>query len=242
MSTTFADLLDRLHFRYPFPLVDAIIEHEPGRRLVVVKNVTGNEDFFPGHFPGAPVMPGVLIIETFAQSAALLLLDPGAGAPTATARLRGVDDAKFRRQVVPGDQVRFEVTRARSRAPIERVRAVATVDDQVVAEAQLLMVVVPDRVRIHPTATVHPGAQIGDGTSVGPHATIGEHVRIGRDCEIGASSVLDGWTEIGDANLLAPFVSIGLAPQDLKYRGEPTRRRRRHDGRPGRTGARRTSR
>lgn len=223
MSTTIADLLDRLCFRYPSPLVDAIIEHEPGRRLVAVKNVTGNEDFFPGHFPGAPVMPGVLMIETFAQSAALLLLDPGAGAPTATARLRGVDDAKFRRQVVPGDQVRFEVTRTRSRAPIERIRAVASVDDQVVAEAQILMVVVPDRVQIDPTATVHPAAQIGDGTRVGPHVTIGEHVRIGRDCEIGASCVIDGRTDIGDANRIAPFVSIGLAPQDLKYRGEPTR-------------------
>ena len=223
MSTTIPDLLERLSFRYPAALVDAILEHEPGRRLVAVKNVSVNEDFFPGHFPGAPVMPGVLMIETFAQGAALLLLEPQAGEPRASVYLRGVDGAKFRRQVVPGDQVRLEVTRGRSRKPIERVHAVGTVEGQVVAEADLLLVVVPDRVRIDASAKVHPAAQIGDGTTVGPNVTIGERVRIGRDCEIGASSVIDGWTEIGDGNRLSPFVSVGLAPQDLKYRGEPTR-------------------
>jgi UDP-N-acetylglucosamine acyltransferase len=223
VATTIPDLLDRLCFRYPASLVDIVVEHEPGRRLVAVKNVTVNEDFFPGHFPGAPVMPGVLMIETFVQGAALLLLDPQAGLPPASLYLRGVDEAKFRRQVVPGDQVRFEVTRCRGRKPIERVHAVGAVDGQVVAEADLLLVVVPDRVHIDATARVHPGAQIGDGTVVGPHVTIGEHVRVGRDCRVGASCVIDGWTEIGDDNSLSPFVSVGLAPQDLKYRGEPTR-------------------
>ncbi len=220
MSTPIPDLLDRLCFRYPASLVDAILEHEPGRRLVAVKNVTVDEPFFPGHFPGAPVMPGVLMSETFAQGAALLLLDQR---PQSTVYLRGVDEAKVRRQVVPGDHVRFEVTRSGGRRPIERVHALGTVDGQVVAEADLLLVVVPDRVQIDATAQVHPGAQVGDGTVVGPHVSIGEHVRIGRTCRIGASSVIDGWTEIGDDNRLSPFVSVGLAPQDLKYRGEQTR-------------------
>jgi UDP-N-acetylglucosamine acyltransferase len=92
-----------------------------------------------------------------------------------------------------------------------------------VAEAHLLLVVVPDRVHVDPTAKVHPAAVIGDGTTIGPNVSIGEHVRIGRDCHIGASTVIDGWTEIGDCNRVSPFVSIGLAPQDLKYAGEPTR-------------------
>ncbi len=91
------------------------------------------------------------------------------------------------------------------------------------------MALVPERVAggrpgvtIDPTAIVHPGAEIGAGSVVGPHAIIGEHVRIGRDCRIGASSIVDGWTEIGDGNQIFPFASIGLIPQDLKFRGEKT--------------------
>jgi UDP-N-acetylglucosamine acyltransferase len=77
--------------------------------------------------------------------------------------------------------------------------------------------------RIHPTAIVHPDAVVGSGTSVEAYAVVGPNVRIGRDCEIGASVVIDGWTTIGDRNRISPFASIGLAPQDLKYRGEETR-------------------
>ncbi|MBE3097583.1 MAG: 3-hydroxyacyl-ACP dehydratase FabZ, partial [Planctomycetes bacterium] len=101
-------LLDRLSFRYPSFLVDAIVEHVPGERVVAVKNVTVNEEFFQGHFPGAPLMPGVLMIESLAQVAALLLLHRDEGPPNARVHLRGVDDARFRRQVVPGDRVRLE--------------------------------------------------------------------------------------------------------------------------------------
>ena len=85
------------------------------------------------------------------------------------------------------------------------------------------MGLMPDGVQIDPTAVVHPEAQIGAGTIVGPHAVIGQHVRIGRRCRVGASAVVDGWTEIGDENEIFPFASIGLIPQDLKFRGEETR-------------------
>jgi 3-hydroxymyristoyl/3-hydroxydecanoyl-(acyl carrier protein) dehydratase len=89
--------IDRLCYRYPSPLVDAITEHEPGRRIQAVKNVTVNEDFFQGHFPGAPVMPGVLMIETLAQVATILLMDGPESTTIGRAWLRGVDNAKFRR-------------------------------------------------------------------------------------------------------------------------------------------------
>src|SRR6476660_1818480 len=89
-------LLDRLCYRYPSPLVDAIAEHDQGRRLVAVKNVTINEEFFQGHFPGVPLMPGVLMLEALSQVAAMLLLDRGEGGPNARVYLRGVNDAKFR--------------------------------------------------------------------------------------------------------------------------------------------------
>ena len=216
-------VLDRLAFRFPSFLVDAVVEHVPGERVVAVKAVTVGEEFFQGHFPGAPVMPGVLMIESLAQAAALLLLHRDVGPPNARVCLRGVDGAKFRRQVGPGDRVRLEVSRRGGHPPIARVDGVAYVNDQVAAEASLLLAVVPDRVSIDPTAVVHPDAMIGTGTVIGPRVAIGPRVRVGDACEIGASTVIDGWTTIGDRNRIAPFVSIGLAPQDLKYQGEPTR-------------------
>ena len=218
--------LDRLCYRYPSLLVDAITEHEPGRRVVAIKNVTVNEEFFQGHFPGAPLLPAVLMLESLTQVAAILLLQgtPPTGAPPgARVYLRGVNDAKFRRQVVPGDRLRLEITLGKRRASLARAQATAYVDDQIVAEAELLLGVRAEDAAIDPRAIVHPRAQIGEGTTVGPHASIGANVRIGAQCRIGASAVIDGWTEIGDRTEIYPFASIGLAPQDLKYQGEETR-------------------
>ena len=224
MSIDIPRAVDRLSHRYPSLLVDAIAEYEPGRRLVAVKNVTVNEEFFQGHFPGAPLMPGVLMIESLAQVATVLVGGAGdRGAPAGRVVLRGVDRAKFRRQVVPGDRVLLEVTAGRRRTGLARVHGVAHVGEQVVAEADLLLGLLGPSPEIHETAIVHAGAVIGEGTTVGPHVVIGPHVRLGRQCEVGASSVIDGWTEIGDRNRIAPFASLGLPPQDLKYKGEPTR-------------------
>lgn len=216
-------LLDRLCYRYPSLLVDAITEHEPGRRLVAVKNVTISEEYFQGHFPGAALMPGVLMLESLSQAATLLLVQRGDAPPTHRVYLRGVNDAKFRRQVVPGDRLRLEVTLGRRRPSLARARAAAYLDDQVVAECELLLGLVPDHTRIDPSALVHPSARIGEGTTIGPHATIGPDVQIGPNCRIGASTVIDGRTEIGEGTEIYPFASIGLVPQDLKFRGEETR-------------------
>jgi UDP-N-acetylglucosamine acyltransferase len=234
--------LDRLCYRYPSPLVDVVLEHEPGRRVKAVKNVSVNEEYFQGHFPGEPLMPGVLMIETMAQVAAILLTHGDTGARRAW--LRGVDNAKFRARVVPGDRLTVEVSAGPRRGALARVSAVATIDGNVAAEADLLLGLDLSTQRagsrkleagswelkaggssadIHPTAIVHPNARIGAGTVVGPYVTIGEHVTIGRDCRIGASSVIDGVTEIGDGNEIFPMASVGLVPQDLKFGGEPTR-------------------
>jgi UDP-N-acetylglucosamine acyltransferase len=222
VSSSIPQILDRLHYRYPSLLVDDVVEYETGRRIVAVKNVTVNEDFFQGHFPGAPLMPGVLMIETLAQTATLLLMQGGLG-PAVRARLRGVDNAKFRRQVVPGDRLTLEVTLGRRRGAIARAQAVARVNEDIVAEAELVMALTEDVASIHPTAIVHAGAVIGDGSVIGPHAIIGPDVNIGRHCTVGASSVIDGWTEIGDECEVYPMCSIGLVPQDLKFHGEKTR-------------------
>jgi UDP-N-acetylglucosamine acyltransferase len=216
-------LLDRLCYRYPSVLVDAIAEHDKGRRLVAVKNVTVNEEFFQGHFPGVPLMPGVLILESWSQVAAMLLVHRDDALPNARVYLRGVNDAKFRRQVVPGDRLRLEITIGRRRSSLARAQAVAYVGDQVVAEAELLLGLVPDTTDIDRRAIVHARAQIGPGTTVGPNAVIGPNVRIGANCRIGASCVVEGWTEIGDDCEIYPFASIGQIPQDLKFHGEQTR-------------------
>lgn len=207
--------LDRLSSRYPSLLVDDIAEHEPGRRIVAVKNVTVNEEFFQGHFPGAPVMPGVLMIESLTQVATLLI-------PTGRVSLRGVENAKFRKQVVPGDRLRLEVELGRQRGSIVRTKASATVEGQMVAEAELVLSVDHDEAQVDPSAHVHPSARLGAGTIVGPHAVIGEHVVLGKRCKVGASAIVDGHTTVGDETEFFPFASIGLPPQDLKYRGEPT--------------------
>jgi len=217
-----AGLLDRLCHRYPALLVDTIAEHEPGRRMVAVKNVSVNEEFFTGHFPGKPLMPAVLMIEALTQVATLLLLDRQSNRPAAHVTLRGVDNAKFRKQVVPGDRLKLTVTAGPVRGSIVRVAATAEVDGKTVAEAELVLVVTPSA-DIDPLARVHPGAVIGEGTTVGAFAMIGPQVRIGRHCKIGASSVIDGNTAIGDGTEVFPFASIGLPPQDLKYKGEDTK-------------------
>jgi UDP-N-acetylglucosamine acyltransferase len=203
--------------------VDAITEHEAGRRLVAVKNVTVNEEFVQGHFPGTPLMPAVLMVESLSQAAALLLVERGDAPPNTRVYLRGVNDAKFRKQVVPGDRLRLEVTLGRKRASLACARAAAYIGDQVVAECELLLGVRPDETRVDPTAVVHPSAAIGQGTLVGPHASIGPDVRLGPNCRVGASAIVDGRTEIGEGTEIYPFASIGLPPQDLKFRGEPSR-------------------
>ena len=211
-----APAVDRLSFRYPSLLIDDIAEHEPGKRIVAVKNVTVNEEFFQGHFPGAPLMPGVLMIESFTQIVTLLL-------PSSRVTLRGVDNAKFRKQVVPGDRLRLEVALARRRGDLVRATALAAVDGQMVAEAELVLAVEDDDAQIDPAAHVAPTAIVGKGCVIGPLAVIGPDVVLGNNVRVGASAVVDGHTTLGEGTEVYPFASVGMPPQDLKYRGEPTR-------------------
>jgi 3-hydroxyacyl-[acyl-carrier-protein] dehydratase len=128
-----------LPHRYPFLLVDRIQELE-AERVVGIKNVTVNEPFFAGHFPDYPVMPGVLIIEAMAQVAGVLVLSGIPDRKSKLVLLAGVDGAKFRKPVRPGDQLRMEMKILRSRASMAKVSGVATVDGAIVAEAEMLCV------------------------------------------------------------------------------------------------------
>ena len=135
-------IFETLPHRYPFLMVDRIVEIEPGKRAVGIKNVSINEPHFTGHWPGEPVMPGVLVVEAMAQVAGIFLLcDNEVGDQQAV--FGGIDKLRFRRQVVPGDQLVIEAELIKQRASIGRVQAVAKVDDQVVCEGELTFALVP---------------------------------------------------------------------------------------------------
>lgn len=144
MTATLLDTLaiqEILPHRYPFLLVDKIIELEPRARIVGVKQVTVNEHFFNGHFPQAPVMPGVLIIEAMAQVGAILALREFEDRKNKIPFFSGIERAKFRRPVVPGDTLILEVTALRIGSKVQKMRGEAKVDGQLAAEAEIMCIV-----------------------------------------------------------------------------------------------------
>ena len=137
------EIQEILPHRYPFLLVDRILEMEVGKRVVGVKNVTINEPFFAGHFPGHPIMPGVLILEAMAQVGGFLLMRSlNLQGEKKILYFTGIDRARFRRPVVPGDQIRFEVSMVQVRRQMCRMKGVALVDGKIAAEAEMNAAVV----------------------------------------------------------------------------------------------------
>ncbi len=131
--------MERLPHRYPLLLLDRVLELEHDVRIVALKNVTINEEFFQGHFPGLPVMPGVLILEAMAQAGGLMVLPEDGSAAGKNFFLVSIDHAKFRRTVVPGDQLLVTVTLAKARANFRRLAGRAEVGGQLAAEAELTL-------------------------------------------------------------------------------------------------------
>ncbi len=128
--------------RYPFLLIDRIVEIEEGQRAIGIKNVTANEEFFNGHFPDFPVMPGVLIVEALAQVGAVAMLKKEENKGR-LAFFTGIDNCRFKKQVVPGDQLRLEVEMTRVRGSIGKGKGVATVDGQLVCELEMMFALGP---------------------------------------------------------------------------------------------------
>ena len=134
-------VLAQLPHRYPFLLVDRVIECVPGKRIHAIKNVTINEPFFPGHFPGRPTMPGVMILEALAQAAGILAFKTAGVVPDEKSRFYfvGIDGARFRRPVVPGDQLALKATFDRAMRGIWKFSTVAEVEDKEVASATMMV-------------------------------------------------------------------------------------------------------
>jgi 3-hydroxyacyl-[acyl-carrier-protein] dehydratase len=140
MTFDIAEILKYLPHRYPFLLIDRVLEMELDKRILALKNVTFNEPFFTGHFPHLPVMPGVLVVEAMAQAAGVLSFATMGrhSDENSVFYFAGIDEARFKRPVVPGDQLKLEVDILRKSRMLWKFRGTATVDGQVVAEAQLM--------------------------------------------------------------------------------------------------------
>ncbi|MGB5101731.1 MAG: 3-hydroxyacyl-ACP dehydratase FabZ [Steroidobacteraceae bacterium] len=135
------EVMRRLPHRYPFLMVDRVLECVPGERVVAIKNVTANEEFFTGHFPGRPVMPGVMILEAMAQSAGILTFVTAGVYPDENVRFyfAGIDKARFRRPVVPGDQLLLSATLERRIRTIWKFATVAEVAGEEVSSAEMMV-------------------------------------------------------------------------------------------------------
>jgi len=131
-----SEIMALLPHRFPFLLVDRVVEWEPGKRIVAIKNVTINEPYFSGHFPGYPVMPGVLIVEALAQAGGIVAL-MALGEGKRIAYFAAIDNCKFRRPVVPGDQLRLEATVTAHKGPVWKIHGEAFVDGVLAARADL---------------------------------------------------------------------------------------------------------
>ena len=216
------EIMKTIPHRYPFLLIDRVIELEEGKRAVAIKNVTMNEPQFTGHFPGIPIMPGVLIVEALAQVGCVMALRQ----PSAEGKIvlfAGIDGVRFRRPVVPGDQLRLEVETLWVRGPLGKMKGKATVNGEVAAEGEFTFSLADpagNAAKVHPTATVHKTAVLAKGVEIGPYTVIGPDVKIGEGTKVKAHCMISGWTTIGKDNVIHNGVTIGAPPQDIKYKGE----------------------
>jgi len=224
MTTTKLDnrhLREILPHRFPFLLVDKVIQIETRKYVVGIKNVSANEPFFQGHFEDNPIMPGVLIIESLAQTgAALFLNDPEYFGRYAF--FASMSDIEFKHQVLPGDQLRLEMEVLNIDEHLIKMKGQALVDGKCVCFGTFTFNLAqrPTKPQIHPTASVHHTAVLGKNVVIGPNTIVGEDVHIGDNSSIEANCFIERWTRIGEDCKLSFGTVIGSQAQDTKYKGE----------------------
>lgn len=238
---------DVLPHRYPFLLVDRILELVPEKSARGYKNVTINEEFFEGHFPGHAVMPGVLVCEAMAQVGGVLLLSK-TGNEGKLAYFGGMDKVRFRKPVLPGDVLVTDVELITTKANIGKVKAFARIDGEVACEGEFTFALIErdkqkksddsvvekkklldsgqnmtardNKSGIHPTALIDESAVIGKDVSIGAYSVIGKNVQVGDGTRIDPHVVIETNTTIGKDCVILSGAVLGGAPQDKKFHGE----------------------
>lgn len=224
-------ILKCLPHRAPFLLIDRVLAiSDELTNIQVLKSTTVNEPFYQGHFPEKPVFPGVILLEAMAQTAGVLAVKRSheAGKANQMFLFAGIDNAKFKRVVQPGDQIIFDVEFIQEKSNIGFYRGKATVDGEVVCTADMMSGAIESESKtenalIDPRAIVEPGAKLGKNVTVGPWSYIGSEVVIGDDCWIGPHVVIKGNTTLGKGNKIFQFASVGDVPQDISFHGEETK-------------------
>ena len=238
MALDIDQILDLLPHRYPFLLLDRVNELVPGERISGAKNVSANEPYLQGHFPGHPIMPGVLVVEALAQICCVLAFETRGRKPAEgfLYYLAGVDDARFKRPVRPGDVLELHGSIVSERRRLMKFECRALVDGELACSVTLICVergaetesptaadvTRPAKALIDKRAIVDPKATLGSNVSIGPWSIVGADVEIGDDCEIGPQVVLRGPTRLGRGNRIYQFATVGEGSPAFAYKDEPT--------------------
>ena len=217
------DILRLLPHRYPFIMVDRIIDIRGDESGIGIKNVTMNEPQFLGHFPENPVMPGVLMIEGMAQTAAALVLRRLDLREQRSMFLITIDKAKFRKPAVPGDRLEYHVSKSANRRFMWWYQAEAKVGATLDCRGAARRNDRRGEIVIDPTARVAEGARIGEGVEIGPYCIVGSERRAADGVRLIAHVHVTGVTTIGEGTVVYPFASLGTPPQSVHYRGGATR-------------------